>query len=61
MAFLKNELSDSLKTLRDMKTDDPEVTESVNQMRLRVKNMKTPSVSSLFFLGKDKSDYYAWW
>ncbi len=61
VAFLKKDLSDSLRTLREMEADDPEITESVQQMRARVKKMKTPSVSSLFFMSKDKSDYYAWW
>ena len=61
VAFLKKDLSDSLRTLREMKADDPEITESVQQMRARVKNMKTPSISSLFFMSKDKCDHYAWW
>lgn len=62
VAFLKNELAESLKMLREMSTSDTEVSDQVDIMRKRVKKMKTPSIASLFFLSKKRDlNHYAWW
>lgn len=61
-SFLKNDMSLALKTLREIKTDDKAVKADLEKFKKRVKSMKAPSVSDLFYMSKKRNPkYYAWW
>ena len=62
MTFLKSDLSNTLKTLKEIDTDDEYIKERVIELRKKVKKMKTPSPNNLLFMSKKRSKkYYAWW
>ena len=60
--FLKNDIQYSLDVLRNMNTNDDEINKELVGLKDKIKNMKNPSIPSLFFASKNRSDkYYAWW
>ena len=62
VTFLKQDLSQSLKVLKEIETDDEKIKEPLDDLRKKVKKMKTPSVHTLFYLNKKRNlKYYAWW
>lgn len=62
VTFLEQDLSQSLKTLKDIDTDDENIKGPLNDLRKKAKKMKAPSVHSLFYLNRKRNlKYYAWW
>lgn len=60
--FLKSDMSNALKTLKEIEAEDSELKKTIDQFKKRVKKMKKPSLHTLFFMSKNRSlDYYAWW
>lgn len=62
ISFLNSDLSNALDLLKNIQTNDPQVSSDLELFRKRVKKMKKPSVHTLFFMSKKRSlKHYAWW
>ena len=62
ISYLNNDMSEAMRILRGISTDDQRVTAKTESFRKKVKKMKIPSPRSLFVSQEQwNHKFYAWW